>query len=62
MTTPRDPSTPPGESEFSWGPNLMPDPEREPPHLDDQRRATFRTNLHSDDPEYQENYDGDWEA
>lgn len=57
MTTPRDPGETPGETEFSWGPGLMPDPEREPPHLPDQLRAMHRTNKHSDDPAYVEVFD-----
>lgn len=60
MTAPRDPSQTPGESEMGWGPNLMPDPEKEPPHHPDLLRAMHRTNLHSDDPTYVENFDGDF--
>lgn len=59
VTFPRDPGETPGESENSWGPGLMPDPNLEPPHMEDQLRAAHRTNRHSDDPAYTETYDNE---
>ncbi len=60
MTGPvtRDPGDTPGESEFSWGPGLMPDPEREPPHPYHNKIAASKTNRNSEDATYVENYEG----
>jgi hypothetical protein len=61
MTTPRDPGETPGESEFSWGPGMMPNPQKEPPHPYHDKKAASRTNRHSDDPDYQESFEGEFE-
>lgn len=61
MTTPvRDPGDTPGESEFGWGEGIMPDPNKEPPHPYHELKRAHRTNLHSDDPTYTENWDGEY--
>jgi hypothetical protein len=57
----RDPGETPGESEMSWGPGIMPDPNKEPPDAFDQLKAAHRVNLRSDDPEAVESYDGQFE-
>jgi hypothetical protein len=61
MTTPiRDPGETPGESEFSWGSGVMPDPKREPPQPYHELKATHRTNRHSDEPDYVETFEGEF--
>lgn len=61
MTTPiRDPGETPGESEFSWGALFMPDPDKELIHPYHAKKAASRTNRHSDDPTYVENFDGEY--
>lgn len=57
MTTARDPGDTPGESEMGWGPGIMPNPDLEPPHLEHQLMAAHKTNQHSDDPTYVENFE-----
>lgn len=56
----RDPGDTPGESEFSWGPGLMPDPAKEPPNPFDDLKAAFDVNRKSDDPEAVEEYRYPW--
>lgn len=60
MTTPRDPGVTPKNSEMSWGPNLMPNPDDEPPHPYHGLKAASQTNRHSDDPTYEEDVVGGW--
>ncbi len=60
MTTPRDPGVPPGNSEMTWGPNLMPHPDDEPPKPYHQLKAASQTNRHSDDPAYEEDVVRGW--
>ncbi len=58
----RDPGETPGETEFGWGGGFMPNPDREPPHPYHAKKAASRTNRFSDDPNYTESFEGEYET